>query len=161
MTTLTPMLPEAFTSFAEAANASYAQDNVSGGRWPPDEALDLAKAEMAQLLPQGLATPNHFIYEIRDESGLTGVGGLWYAVVGTGTARSAYVYNIWILPAFRRLGHARQAFAALEQIARAQGLQCIRLNVFAHNPAAFALYRSLGFEVMAMSMRRILDNNGA
>ena len=160
MATLVPMLPEAFAAFAEAANASYAEDNVNIGRWPAGDALELARAEMAQLLPQGLSTPNHFIYEIRDVSGTTSVGALWFAAVGTGSARSAYVYNILVLPAFRRCGHARRAFAALEQIACALGLQSIRLNVFAHNPAAHALYRSLGFDVMSMNMRRIVVNNG-
>ena len=161
MSTLVPMRAEAFALFAELANASYAQDNVTAGRWRPDEALDRARAEMQQLLPQGLATPNNFICEIQHEPASESVGFLWYAVVGTEPNRSAYVYNIQVKPAFRRLGHARAAFAALEDIAMSQGLQSIRLNVFAHNPAALALYRSLGFEMTSMSMRLLLDTEGA
>ncbi len=161
MSTLVPMRPETYAAFAEAATAGYAQDNVIVGRWSPGEALDQARAELAQLLPQGLATPNHFICEIQDDSTFERVGMLWYAVVGTEASRSAYVYNIMVEPAFRRRGHARRAFLALEKLARTEGLMSIRLNVFAHNPSAHSLYRSLGYEVTSMGMRRELDGDGA
>jgi len=148
------MRPENFLSFAETANAGYAQDNVAVGRWSSEEALARAEAEFLQLLPQGLATPDHHVYEIQDESTAETVGFLWFAVVGKGDARFAYVYNIGVERPFRRRGHARAALLWLEQFARVQGVGGVRLNVFAHNSAAQGLYRALGFETMSMMMNK-------
>ena len=156
MTILVPMRPENFLSFAETANAGYAQDNVAVGRWTREEALARAQAEFLQLLPQGLATPDHHVYEIRDESTAAMVGFLWFAVVGKGDTRFAYIYNICVEPQFRRRGHARAALLWLDQFARAQGIRGVRLNVFAHNSPAQVLYRSLGFETMSVMMNKQL-----
>ena len=160
MTVLAPMPPEDFAAFTDVANANYAQDNVLAGRWTQDEALARARAEFAQLLPQGLATPGHLVYAIRDDNG-DSVGFLWVAVLGEDDARSAYVYNVGVYEAHRRKGHARAALAELARIAAALGARSIRLNVFAHNPGAIALYRSLGFEVSAMTMRKPLPPRSA
>lgn len=160
MTILAPLRPEKFLSFAEAANAGYAHDNVAAGRWTSNEAAARAQAEFLQLLPQGLDTPGHHVYEIREESSADAAGFLWFAVMGTGDARFAYVYNIGVAPPFRRRGHARAALAWLEQFARAEGLTGVRLNVFAHNSAAESLYRSVGFERMSMTMHKTLSADG-
>lgn len=157
MTVLVPLAPESFAAFAEDANIGYARDNVVAGRWSSEEASARARAELEQLLPQGLATPDHYIYEIREESTDAAVGFLWFALAGTGEARSAYVYNILVKPPFRRRGHATAALSWLEQFADARGVTGIRLNVFAHNPNAQALYRTLGYEVTAMTMRKSLQ----
>jgi ribosomal protein S18 acetylase RimI-like enzyme len=161
LTTLVPIRPEQFSAFAEAANSGYAQDNVVSGRWPSAEASTLAKAEFEQLLPQGPATPNHYVYEIQDETAGETVGFLWFAVVGAGDARSAFIYNVTVKQSFRRRGHAKAALAWLEQFANAQGLASIRLNVFAHNPQAQALYRALGYKTTSMNMRKVVRANGA
>ena len=68
MTTLRPMTQEGYAAFAAAANAGYAQDNTTSGRWSADDAQANASAEFAQLLPQGLETPNHFLFDILDEA---------------------------------------------------------------------------------------------
>ena len=122
ITILIPIRPENFSSFAEAANIGYAQDNVTSGRWPAAEALSLAQAKCDQLLPKGPATPNHHIYEIQDESTDETVGFLWFAVVGAGDARSTYIYNVSLKQSFRRRGHAKAALMWLEQYANAHGL---------------------------------------
>lgn len=161
MTRLTPMRTEKFLSFAEMANAGYAQDNVAVGRWTREEALPRAQAEFLQLLPQGLATPDHHVYEIQDELTAEMVGFLWFAVVGKGDAKFAYIYNICVEPPFRRRGHAKAALLWLEQFVRTQGIGGVRLNVFASNSAAQTLYHSLGFETMSLMMKKQLSANVA
>jgi ribosomal protein S18 acetylase RimI-like enzyme len=153
---LVPIRAEQFPSFADTANTGYAQDNVRSGRWPAAEALTLAQAEFAQLLPQGPATPNHHVYEIQDDRTAETVGYLWFAVIGMGEARSAYVYYVTVGERFRRRGYAKAALLWLEQFAKAHDLASVRLNVFAHNADAQALYRGLGYEVTAMTMRRLV-----
>ncbi|MFO1315615.1 MAG: GNAT family N-acetyltransferase [Burkholderiales bacterium] len=157
MTVLVPLPPEGFAAFVEDANAGYARDNVVAGRWTSDEAPVRARAEFEQLLPQGLATPGHHVYEIRDEASDDAVGHLWFTLEGAGEARSAYVYSILVKSPFRRRGHATAALSWLEQFAAARGATGIRLNVFAHNPNAQALYRALGYAVTAMTMRKSLQ----
>ena len=143
MTALFPMTREMFSEFAAEANAAYAQDHVLAGTWAPHDALAKATAQFNQLLPQGIETPDHFFYEVRDLSNAA-VGYLWFAVVGAGQAQAGYVYNIRIHPDCQRKGHGKAALLVLESIAAERQLPAIRLNVFGHNPGAQALYRSLG-----------------
>jgi ribosomal protein S18 acetylase RimI-like enzyme len=155
MPVLVPMRREDFAEFAAEANRGYAQDNVLAGRWAAHEADAKAQAEFEQYVPQGIDTPDHYFYEVQDDAGRT-VGSVWFAVVGTGDARAGYLFNIRITPDRQRQGHGRAALLALEAIAASMNLAAIRLNVFGHNPGAQALYRSLGYEVTASSMRKPL-----
>jgi ribosomal protein S18 acetylase RimI-like enzyme len=149
------MSREAFQAFASDAREAYAQDHVRAGSWSSSEALGKATAQFDQLLPQGIDTPDHFFFEIHDPSGRA-VGVVWFAVVGTREARAGYVYNIRVQPDCRRRGYGKLALRALESMAVEMGLPAIRLNVFAHNPGAEALYRSLGYVVTSSSMRKTL-----
>jgi len=103
VTILAPMRHENFLSFAEAANAGYAQDNVAAGRWTCDEAPARAQAEFEQLLPQGLATPDHYVYEIQGEATGEMIGFLWFAVVGKGEVHFAYLQH-WCRPVISSAG---------------------------------------------------------
>ena len=161
MTTLVPMRAEEFALFFEMAVASYAADNVAVGRWSKSDAIDLSRAENERLLPQGLATPNAFLYEVLTEVGGTTVGYLWFSAVARGSAKGAFVYQVQIKPEFRRRGHARAALEAIEGIAMAEGLSSVALNVFAHNAGARALYGSLGYGVTSVNMLKPLFKNGA
>lgn len=161
MTVLAPMRTEAFAAVIEAAVSAYAADNVAVGRWPAAEALSLSRAETERLLPQGLATPGHQIYEIRDETRADFVGFVWFAVMQRGSAKAAYVYQIQVWDEFRRRGHARAALLEVEVMARAQGLSSVGLHVFAHNPKAQALYASLGYELQSLNMLKRLGQGGA
>lgn len=161
MTVLVPMRAEAFATVIEAAVSDYAADNVAAGRWPAAEALSLSRAETERLLPQGLATPAHQIYEIQDQTRGDFVGFVWFAVMERGSAKAAYVYQIQVWDEFRRRGHARAALLEVEAMARAQGLSSVGLHVFSHNPNAQALYVSLGYEVQSLNMLKRLASDGA
>lgn len=158
VTTLAPMQSAEFDSFAELAIASYAEDNVAAGRWPPQGALARARAEFERLLPQGLHTPAHWLYEIRETEAASGevIGFVWFAVLADGATRSGYLYHIRIKPQFRGLGHAKAALDRLDEIARAMGLSSIALHTFSQNGAAQALYRSQGYWITGMNMRKTL-----
>ena len=156
MTTLVPMQEAAFAVYLNAAVIGYAQDNVASGRWPAEGALARSRADFEASLPQGLATPDNFLFEIKRE--LTGptVGFIWFAVVEKNGLRSAFVYDVEVQPEFRRQGHARAAFKALEPLVRDLGLPSIGLHVFGHNPGAQALYSSLGYAVTGTNMLKVL-----
>lgn len=156
MTILVSMPAERFAEFTSAAAASYAADNVASGRWSPDEAEVLARAELERLLPNGHSTPDHFLYDIRSEPEGAAVGFVWLTHLARGSTRVAYLLELLVLPQHRRRGHARAALAAVEALAAAQGLTTLALNVFGSNGAAQDLYRSVGYVVTSLSMQKKL-----
>ena len=152
MTDLIPMRQAEFASFIEMVVGSYAADNVAAGRWPADEALSLSRAETERLLPQGLATPDNYLYEVLDGAGGNTVGHIWFAAMARGSTKVAFVYQVQVKPEFRRQGHARAALKATESIAKAKGFSGIALHVFGHNEGAQSLYASLGYQVASVNM---------
>ena len=154
--TLVPMHPDGFAQYRQTAACGYAQDNIDSGRWPKAGALQRAYEDFDASLPQGLSTPDHFLYAICLQSTGVAVGILWFAIVVKNGLRSGFVYDVEIQPGLRRHGYARAAFSALEPIAVGLGLSSIGLHVFAHNSGAQALYRSLGYDVTGINMRKPL-----
>lgn len=155
-TVLRPMTEAVYARWFAHSVARYAEENVAGGRWPAEGALARAEEGCRRLLPQGLATPRQQLYTLHEAGSGTEVGVLWLAVTDHPAGRSGYVYEIEVWPAHRRRGHARGAFLALEALAREQGLADIGLHVFAHNHAAQALYRALGYEATGINMQKRL-----
>lgn len=155
-TLLRPMSDATFARWFEHSVARYADENVAAGRWPAEGALARADEGCRRLLPQGVATPGQQLFTMHDATSDTEVGVLWLAVTEHPAGRSGHVYDIEVWPAHRRQGHARGAFLALEALAREQGLADIGLHVFAHNHAAQALYRALGYEATGINMQKRL-----
>lgn len=158
MIDLVPMTDEAYHLFLDRAVADYAQQHVQGGRWSAAEANEESRKEFAALLPNGVDTPDTFLYTIADADTQTPVGMLWYTIQEQGGKQVAFIYNIEIDEAFRRRGYASAAFHALEQETRAKGLDQIRLHVFGHNHGARALYEKLGYETTNVMMAKSLDS---
>lgn len=156
MTVLSPMPPASFAAYREASASAYAEDNVASGRWPKEGALERALQDFDQELPQGLATPGNYIYDIKDEVASVVVGVIWFAMLEKNGLKSAFVYDVEIKPEHRRKGHASAAFKALESEVRSLGLASIGLHVFGHNPAAQHLYSSLGYGVTGINMLKHL-----
>jgi ribosomal protein S18 acetylase RimI-like enzyme len=88
------------------------------------------------------------------------VGFLWFATLSRGNTKAAYVYQLEVHPEFRRRGHARAAFEAMEAIVVTMGLATIGLHVFGHAPGAQALYSSLGYQVTGINMQKRLPVTG-
>jgi ribosomal protein S18 acetylase RimI-like enzyme len=153
---LVTMPPERFPHFVEAAVTAYAADNVASGRWPPHDAESLARSEFEHLLPNGQGTPDNFFCEIREEARGEAVGFVWFGSLLRGRQRHAYLYQLLVGVEHRRRGYARSALAAFEALAQGMGFTAVALNVFGSNHAAQALYRSAGYTVMNIGMRKEL-----
>ena len=166
MTVLTPMAPAGFAAYLQTSVAGYAEENVAAGRWPAEGALARSRQEFETLLPNGLATPDHHLFDIRegpgDDSSI--VGFLWFAIeaprglrsAAVSAAVSAFVYDVGIDPAWQRRGHASRAFTALEGLVQALGVHRIGLHVFGHNIGAQALYARLGYGVTGLNLLKQL-----
>jgi ribosomal protein S18 acetylase RimI-like enzyme len=146
------MRPEVFAEYLISSVAGYAEGNVSSGRWPADGAVARSRIEFQELLPQGLATPDHHLFEIRESAQGATVGYIWFAAEDRHGIRGAFVYDVEIKEAYRRRGHATRAFQALELRVAAMGLSTIGLHVFGHNAGAQALYQQLGYAVTGINM---------
>ncbi len=160
MTLLVPMRTDAYAAYKAAEVAGYADEKVRAGVWAKEGALERSLAEIESLLPRGLATPDHHLYEMVAAEGGPPVGYLWFAVEERSGHRGAYVYDVEVLAPFRRQGHARRAFQALEAIVASMGLARIALHVSGFNTGAQDLYRQLGFAATGISMLKTLGEPG-
>jgi len=72
-----------------------------------------------------------------------------FAIVGLRTEQdesSAYIWTIEVLPAFRRMGVARELLARVEDSASQAGCTAIELHVSEQNLDALTLYVAAGYE---------------
>lgn len=137
-----------FATFSENLIIAYAEDKVEAGTWLASEALANAKQSMRDTLPNGVNTPNHFIWDvIRSHEK---VGTLWVCQ----EEQSYFIYDIIIFEAFQNQGLGSELLAVLEEEARAQGITEIGLHVFGHNKRAIHVYEKMGFETTDISMRK-------
>jgi len=146
------MANEAYPAFFENAVESYAAQNVAGGRWRSEDAADLARTETTRLLPQGLETPDNYVFDVVGAGDARAVGYVWFAAAPRGSIKIAFVVQVTIYREFQGLGHGKAALALVEKRAKELGLAGMALHVFAYNKAARGLYESAGYEVSSLNM---------
>jgi RimJ/RimL family protein N-acetyltransferase len=160
MVRLVPMGDAQFKSYIEQLIEGYAQEHVQAGNWSAAEGQKKAAEQVRSLLPEGVATPEHYLFSIEttggEESEGEAVGVLWFALRDRGGKRSAFIYDIMIFEEARRKGYAAQALEQLEAMARELGLSEIALHVFGHNVAARALYDKMRYEEVDIIMAKQL-----
>lgn len=154
MVRLEKMAAEDFDAYIEKLTANYAKDNVRSGRWTREEALEKSVSQINSLLPEGIETQNHVFFSIVDEGTDDAVGYIWLHVAPGEGPKKAFIYDLIIFEKFRKRGYGRAALVALEEYAKEKGIASISLHVFAHNTAAFSLYRKMGYEVTSMNMTK-------
>lgn len=155
MIQLVPMSISEFEAYLDQSIQAYAAEKVKSGNWSEAESLEHSRQEFAQLLPNGVATPDHYLYTLQNEEE-EAVGILWVAKRTWGGKSLAFVYDVEIKEDYRRQGYAQQAFLVLEDIVRGLGLSEIGLHVFGHNHAARALYEKLGYVTTNVNMSKHL-----
>lgn len=146
-----------YQAYLDKAVRTYAQEHVVAGNWLAEEALEKAKKQYDDLLPQGTATENQFLFNIMAEAEIEPVGMLWFAAEKREGGLKAFLYDIEIYESFRRRGYGEGALLALEEKVRALGLTTISLHVFGHNHPARALYKKHGYVETNVIMAKTLD----
>ncbi len=157
MTILVPMRDEEFDAFLASSAAAYADDKIRSGSWLEEGAHDRALADLKNSLPQGIDTPNNYLFHILASPETVVVGYVWCATHDNYGQRTAFVYDVEIKPEFRRQGYATDAFKAVQEHVMTLGIESIGLHVFAFNEGAIALYKKLGFQVTGVNMQKKLN----
>ncbi len=157
MIRLVPMTETEYQAYLESDIQRYAEEHVKAGNWHPSEALEKSRREHQQLLADGLATPNQYLFSLQDGETGSKVGMIWFAVDDKKPQPSAFVYDFVIHDEFRRKGYGIQALRALENKLKELGVHKISLHVFGHNHAARALYDKVGYETTGILMSKELS----
>jgi len=152
MIELVPMTESEYQVYLARAVSDYAADKVQAGNWSEAEAHEKSRLEFEHYLPEGIHTSGNFVGKLLNESNEP-VGYLWYARLAN-KPETAFIYDFEIYVPFRRRGYASQALVALEQHAKARGLNRLELHVFGHNTAARELYKKAGFIETNINMAR-------
>lgn len=153
MIRLEQMAAESLGPWIAEVTREYIDSRMEAG-----ESRAVAEANAArsneETFPDGRPLETHRIFDILDDD--ERVGYVWLGPT-TADPKSWWVYDIEILEQYRRRGHARAALDLAHAVASSLGATAIGLNVFGFNTGAQDLYRSLGYEVTAMQMKKELS----
>jgi ribosomal protein S18 acetylase RimI-like enzyme len=151
-----PMTSVEFEQWQTDIAEEYAAEQISAGRWQEVGAVERARNENAQLLPEGLATPRMLILLGLSSDGST-VGRAWVGLDHPrGAPDTAFLYDIEVVSSRRGSGLGRALLLAVEGAIREAGSSALELNVFGHNLIAVTLYDTSGYVVTTQQMRKTL-----
>ncbi|ANJ27151.1 GNAT family N-acetyltransferase [Agromyces aureus] len=132
----------------------YADEQVTAGRWQREGAVQRARDENSQLLPDGPATARMLVLRGVDAAG-DPVGRAWVGLDHPrGIPDVAFLYDIEVIEARRGSGLGRALLEAVEEATRQAGSGALELNVFGRNRSAISLYSSSGYDVVTQQMRK-------
>lgn len=134
---------------------SYAKDKQVALNITNDEAMKLSADSFKELLINGLATPDHYIFHVLNEANEK-VGYVWYALFEEWGVRNIFLFDIEIIDKFRGHGYGKATMEQLEQQAKDLNADKVSLHVFGQNNIAKSLYESLGFLTTDISMSKAI-----
>lgn len=151
--TMTPTEYEQATHHREAEGARALAEFM-----PEEQAWQRSRQGTAHFLPDGPDTAGHHLVVAENAVGEV-VGNAWIGPDPqntTGTADSAWLYDLNVFERFRRQGYGSAILAAAEDLVTAEHRTRLGLNVVGDNAAAIALYRRNGYRVSSMQMDKQL-----
>jgi GNAT superfamily N-acetyltransferase len=125
---LEPMSDEEYAEFRERSEVSYAAQIAASRAVSLPEARRHAAEDHERLLPEGVRTPDHYLWTAYE--GGEPVGHLWLHVETKPDGRDAFGYGIEVRPELRRRGYGRAITAAAEQKCGEMNVVSIGLTVF-------------------------------
>ena len=152
------MTPAEFEAYLGQAVKTYADEKVKAGNWRPEEALERSRRDYLTLLPEGVASPNHYLFSIKDAETDQTAGMIWFGVTDQAGQPSAFIYDFSVAEAWQGRGYGKGALLGLEQKVKGLGITSISLHVFGHNRVARSLYEKLGYEVTNVNMTKRLGD---
>jgi ribosomal protein S18 acetylase RimI-like enzyme len=154
MPKLISMTEVEYQVFLERTIPEYAEDKVRAGHWAESEALERSRNEFLADLPQGVQTPNNYLYTLYD--GTDAVGLIWMRANVDRPTNDGFILELYVEENQRGKGYGKQAMLMIEEKARELGLNSIGLHVFGSNKVARSLYEAVGYEVTSVNMSKKL-----
>jgi RimJ/RimL family protein N-acetyltransferase len=155
----TTMTEEDFAAFLRKSIPEYAYDQMRAGNWTASEAVGKARAEFQQMLPNGPETPNAGLRSVLDETGQK-IGMVWYYIDPSRTRKTAFLIDFFIFAEKRGKGYEAAALALFEEEARAQGVERVELQIFAHKDEEIELYRQNAYMDTSIILAKDLGQAG-
>src|SRR5512143_2561563 len=149
-----PIRADEYAAWRDLETEEYARDIAENGDTPADAARRKAEADMAEILPDGLATPKHWIFVLEVDGVVA--GRLWLSEREIDGRRAIFAFDIHVDEAYRGRGFGRAAMLLAEREALTRGIRRIELNVFGGNTVARGLYQSLGYVERSVLMAKDL-----
>lgn len=154
---LKQMCEDEYSTYRDAAVRWYAEDKQRSGDWLSRDALTLSFQAFHRSAPNGLQTPNQYLFTVHDAATDVKVGWLWYQIRDDGLCQSVYLCDIMIFVEHRRQGYGTACLAELDNQARSLGVRRVGLHVFGHNPEAVKLYQRCGYKITDHTMAKDLQ----
>jgi ribosomal protein S18 acetylase RimI-like enzyme len=152
---LIPMTENEWADYVEFLVRDYARENVEAGYWDEKDAIEKSRKQTMELLPQGVKTPNHHLFTVRDEDQKVGV--VWMRSTLDSALKTGFIFDITIDEGQRGKGYGKKAMLLIEETAKEMGIQQMGLHVFAKNKVARGLYEKLGYETKSLNMTKLLS----
>lgn len=154
---LRAMTRDEYAAWLPGAVAHYASLNAAAQGISDTEAQQQAEKQFAELLAQGVETPEHHV--LVAGNGTRRVGMLWLWLKGRTDGVHAFVYDIVVEPDCRGQGFGRAIMEAAEDYAHQHHAVRIGLHVHASNTVACALYEHLDYETTDLVMSKSLSKS--
>jgi GNAT superfamily N-acetyltransferase len=153
--TMRPMQGDEFEQWLPRMRDDYAEDMRRNAGASKEAAREKAAADVDRLFPDGRPSPDQSVFVIEADG--QPVGELWATERQEDVHRGAlWVFDVRIDEMHRGRGYGKAAMLLAEGEARRRGLSRVALNVFGGNEVARNLYRSLGYQETAVTMRKTL-----
>lgn len=151
---LIKMNTKSYKIYRSYAVAEYAKDKMASENFTEAEAMEISEESFTSLLPEGVLTAGHYLFDIISNQTKEEVGTLWFAEIKEKSKKYAYVYDLEIKEDHRGKGYGKMMMKLLEDEVKKIGLDSITLNVFGDNKTAISLYDKLDYKVTKQIMTK-------
>jgi ribosomal protein S18 acetylase RimI-like enzyme len=141
----------------------WVEEQTTWENLPPDVARIMEREQLRERLLQThallLSSPGHVCFIAQrgsERAGLLWFGPRYNFITGED---EGWIYNVTVLPSYRRLGIAKKLLRHAENYARQQGFLAVGLCVGTHNQDARRLYGNLNYQENNLLLRKPLARN--
>ncbi|BBP93480.1 putative N-acetyltransferase YycN [Bacillus safensis] len=155
MVTLQRMSQTDYDVLMEKAIQRYAEEKVLAGTWEKEESLANAEEQFDRLLPEGLQTEHHELWNFLN--GDEAIGWVWLCYDPNHPQHEGFIYNFILFEAYRGKGFCKAGHCCIRGAGKV--IRCAKklsLHVFAHNQIARSLYEKTGFTETGIYMSKPL-----
>lgn len=151
---LRPLPEDAFNDYLAFSIEEYAKEMATNFDLSLEKARQIATAQAAGRLVEGIHTPGNHFYQIeREKSGACElIGYLWYSI--NHDEGYAYLEAIDLVASFQNQGYGAEVMHLMEERLTAQGIRSMSLHVAGTNQRALRFYQRQGYRITGYNMKK-------